>query len=210
MKSGRQRGGRPVTQDERSKRPARLSRELWLREGPKSRWLHVDGNMAPADAIPVALEPSRPVGKMMHLVQEQSGCPPLRTCFRLRPTALPEARKSCVRLVASSVHGSIAKFCGYFQKQRGLSHLPRPGQKLDAGRGVFAEAVKQGVAAAIIGAPISAVVEQLVDYIRQPVNVWPAGAESPNTAAPCSKVDRQSSADTTCRVNFKGPGKFLG
>ncbi len=167
--------------------------------------------MAPASAIPVALEPSRPVGKMMHLVQEQSGSPPLRTCLRLRPTAVPEPRKSCVRLVASSVHGLIAKLCGYFQKQGGLSHLPRPGQKLDASGRVFTETVKQDVAAAIIG--VLDLSHSLIIIRPSPTTcqcVTGKVAESPHTAGRRRKVEGRSSADTTCTGNPKSPSKFLG
>jgi hypothetical protein len=88
---------------------------------------------------------------MMHLVQQQNRCPPLRARFRFRPTALHEPRERCVRLVASCVYSLIAKPSCDFQKQRGFAHLPRPGEKLDAGWRGFPEPVEQHLAAWHVG-----------------------------------------------------------
>ena len=51
----------------------------------------VNGKMTAASAIPMALEPPRPVGEMMHFVQQQNHRPTLRPCFGIRPATLPES-----------------------------------------------------------------------------------------------------------------------
>jgi hypothetical protein len=88
---------------------------------------------------------------MMHLVDKQNRGALLRARFRLLPAPLPESWKRSVGLVAGCVHCLGTKPLGYFQKQRGLSDLPRPGEELDAVWRGFAEALEEGFAAWFIG-----------------------------------------------------------
>ncbi len=95
----------------------------------------------------MSLEPSCPIGKMMHLVQQQNRCPLLCTRLGLGPAALPKARQSRVRIVACGVDGLVAELRGNLQEQRCLSYLPGAGKKLDtAGRG-FTEPFEQHISA---------------------------------------------------------------
>ena len=65
----------------------------------------------------------------MYLVQQQNRSASLRVLFCLRPTAFPETRKAGVRLVASSIHSSVAEFLGDFEEKRRLADLPRAQQQ---------------------------------------------------------------------------------
>ena len=70
----------------------------------------------------------------MNLVQQQYGSAGLRAGFRFRPATLPEAGQCGARLVASRVDGCLAELARQLQQQRGLAHLPRPGEELNAPR----------------------------------------------------------------------------
>ena len=75
----------------------------------------------------------------MHLVQKQNRCPVLRPRLCFCPAAFPETGKGGIRLIPGSIDRRIAKPFGNLKQERGLAHLPRPCQKLNAAWRRFAE-----------------------------------------------------------------------
>ena len=70
---------------------------------------------------------------------------------RLLENAQIIKRPILYRVVAISLQRLVAKASRSLQKQRGLSHLPRPGEKLDAGRRRFAGPCERHFAAGSVG-----------------------------------------------------------
>lgn len=144
----RQRSSRPVAQSQ----PLEAPGQTFPRTGGDSQRrrtgsYHVDGNVTAACAIPLALEPCRPIDEMMDFIQQQDRCAVLGARLCLRPAALPETRKRRVWLVTSGLHCSVTKLLGDFEEQRSFADLPRASEELDTAGGLFLETVEQKLAA---------------------------------------------------------------
>jgi hypothetical protein len=108
----------------------------------------MDRQRSAPEAVPLALEASRPVGQEVGLVEEDDRATPLgRGRLGLVPQSVPEPGESSLGAVARGVDRDRPELGRERQEQGGLPDLPRTGDELDAARrGLAQPGAEQGVA----------------------------------------------------------------